>query len=64
MIAGDDHYTMPKNRTYCGRFRCCREENHAGDCEIDITYLEDDELDSIRKSGEKHLPTRNDKDAA
>ena len=47
-----DIYVMPENRTYCGRFRCCREKNHAGDCEIDITYLDDAELEAIRKSGD------------
>jgi hypothetical protein len=43
---------MPENRTYCGRFRFCREKNHAGSCEIDITYLTDSELEAIRKSGD------------
>jgi hypothetical protein len=43
---------MPENRTYCGHFRCCREKNHAGSCEIDITYLTDSELEAIRKSGD------------
>lgn len=47
-----DYYSMPDNRTYCGHFRCCREKNHEGDCEIDITYLTDKQLDAIRKSGE------------
>jgi hypothetical protein len=45
------YYSMPANRTYCERFRCCREKEHEGDCEMDITYLTDDQLESIRNSG-------------
>lgn len=47
-----DHYTMPEGRTYCGHFRCCREAGHEGDCEIDITYLTDEQLTAIRESAE------------
>jgi hypothetical protein len=49
----DDHYTMPDDRTFCVHFRCCREYAHAGSCEVDIAYLDDSELEAIRKSGEE-----------
>lgn len=45
-----DYYSMPANRTHCKRFRCCKELDHKGDCEIDITYLTDEELQAIRDS--------------
>lgn len=45
-------YDMPADRTWCGRFRCCREANHPDGCEEDITYLTHDELDAIRTSGD------------
>lgn len=45
-----DYYSMPDSRTYCGRFRCCREKDHKGDCEIDITYLTDEQLEAVRSS--------------
>ena len=27
-------------RTWCGKFRCCREANHEGACEEDDTMLD------------------------
>ena len=46
-------YDMPEGRTWCGILRCCREQDHAGTCEVDITELTVPELDAIRRSAEE-----------
>ena len=46
-----DVFNLPSSaRTWCGRFRCCREQNHAGSCEVDVTMLDQTELDAIAAS--------------
>lgn len=45
-----DAYTMPSGRTWCGRYRCCRQARHLGPCEEDITLLDPSQLQAIRDS--------------
>ena len=40
----------PSARTWCGRFRCCREYAHEGSCEVDVTMLAPFELAAIAAS--------------
>jgi len=40
------------DRTWCGRYRCCREAEHNGACEEDITMLEEHELQAIEASAQ------------
>ena len=35
-------------RTWCGRFRCCRDANHDGACEEDITMLDPEEFERLK----------------
>lgn len=44
------HPVKKRPRTWCGIHRCCREANHDGACEVDITYLTHEELASIEAS--------------
>ena len=37
-------------RTWCGLYLCCRERNHIGSCEVDMTMLSDAELEAIEAS--------------
>jgi len=46
-----DVINLPSSaRTWCGRFRCCREQSHEGSCEVDVTMLDQPDLDAIAAS--------------